>query len=140
SPLQILSCKATHANTSLPAYDQAPSAQKVPSILTCNCPQPPGKHTHSNPTSLKDNLAQRTAASAPPSPPQQHRPLQHTQANTFPIYPASYHSHSHDAAAPAMRPIHLIRAPSHNPPAFDADVPPPDINLVPPPGFTESQL
>ncbi|RPA78735.1 hypothetical protein BJ508DRAFT_328913 [Ascobolus immersus RN42] len=140
SPLQILSCKATHANTSLPAYDQAPGSQQIPSVLTCSCPLPPGKHSHSNPTNLKDNLAQRTAASAPPSPPQHHRPLHQNQANTFPVFPAAFHSHSHDAIAPAMRPIHLIRAPSHNPPAFDADVPPPDINLVPPPGFAESQL
>lgn len=30
----------------------------------------------------------------------------------------------------AIRPIHLLRAPSYNPPAFDADLPPPSIELA----------
>lgn len=38
--------------------------------------------------------------------------------------------------SPTMRPIHLLRKPSFNPPPFEADAPPPDMT-APPPAYEE---
>jgi hypothetical protein len=39
---------------------------------------------------------------------------------------------SGDASASAPRPMHIIRVPSYNPPAFDAEEPPPPLETPPP--------
>jgi hypothetical protein len=43
---------------------------------------------------------------------------------------------STNAAAGVQRPIHMIRNPSYNPPAFDAEEPPPPLE-TPPPGYDQ---
>ncbi|CAH6718994.1 arrestin-related trafficking adapter 3 [[Candida] jaroonii] len=41
-------------------------------------------------------------------------------------------------SSPTMRPIHVLRRPSFNPPPFDADTPPPELPAdVPPPAYEE---
>ncbi|KAI9775549.1 MAG: hypothetical protein M1839_001027 [Geoglossum umbratile] len=102
SPFHILSCQAAAKNTSLPAYSTGPHSND--GSYVCGCPDAPRQATNSN--------GVRTM------PTEGDHPAQPSEA---PISP----SHA------VQRPIHLLRLPSYNPPAFDDDVPPPLI--TPPP-------
>ncbi|KAI5811022.1 hypothetical protein DFH27DRAFT_5349 [Peziza echinospora] len=109
SPFHILSCLATQANTSLPAYtdDRQPATVETTTNAhhgPCNCPSTTRRSLH------KD----------------------HTTSTVYAI-PAS-ESDQRQPVVPITRPIHLIRAPSQNPPPFDADTPPPPL-MTPPPNY-----
>lgn len=52
---------------------------------------------------------------------------------SMPAMPSQAHLSAHGGNG-VQRPIHLLRAPSFNPPAFDADDPPPPLP-TPPPGY-----
>ncbi|KAJ5166906.1 uncharacterized protein N7482_005687 [Penicillium canariense] len=137
SPFHILSCKATQANIYLPAYsrpatDPDPPAQE----FECGCPgAPPAARDHSlghANSDREDSISNpnRRNSLTPVSrsftngsgglarPPQAH--IAHEPSNERDVLP---------------RPMHLVRAPSFAPPAFD-DVPPPPPLVTPPPEYT----
>jgi hypothetical protein len=122
SPFHILSCLATQAHTSLPSYS-GPS-NITPKTYECGCPNAcvtdPDSRASSNstlptfaPPTLPTIAALGSDGNALPSlatPPQAH---------------LSY-------GATVQRPIHLLRIPSYNPPAFEAEDPPPPLETPPP--------
>jgi len=62
-------------------------------------------------------------------------PVSSTRPSTDsePRAPPTVHLHSGGDDAPtAPRPMHIIRVPSYDPPAFDADAPPPPLETPPP--------
>jgi hypothetical protein len=105
SPFHILSCKATQANTALPAYSDGAPPPASTSIAECGCP----------------NSRQRRSPSLNPMV---------TEALSTPTRPAA--AHDHDQLNEIQRPIHLLRNPSFNPPPFDADSAPPPLPTPPP--------
>lgn len=132
SPFHILSCRATQANISLPAYSSPDAPAANNQLYECGCPN--ATRRRNSPSSFIPTLtsntrtgsdaglaastatgqAQASAADMLARPPQAH--LQHTPASTN-----------------QQRPIHMLRAPSFNPPAFeDVEEPPPPM-VTPPP-------
>ncbi len=120
SPISILNCRATQANLALPEYSNM-DADIYSQHRVCGCPNAvvvndsPASSTNSVPTLDSMNMngfGQGGEHSLPdlPRPPQAHL--------------------SNNATV--QRPIHMLRAPSFNPPAFDADEPPPPIATPPP--------
>ncbi|KAL8763667.1 MAG: hypothetical protein Q9184_000562 [Pyrenodesmia sp. 2 TL-2023] len=122
SPLHILSCRATQANIALPAYTSPESVTLLTEHADCGCP---GAHRRRNdPSSLLSQLQTTNESSTSldgnePSSPGLTRP----QA-----------AHIHDSNSGVSRPIHLLRAPSFNPPAFSETEPPPPM-ITPPPQY-----
>jgi hypothetical protein len=123
SPFHILSCQATQANTALPAYSSPepnPSNARLPE---CGCPGAPARR-HS-PTSFVPTLSSiarsrgnSSASNITLPSPDLARPQQaHIGGPTEPM---------------VQRPMHLLRAPSFNPPAFEDEQPPPPLETPPP--------
>ncbi|KAF2468949.1 uncharacterized protein BDR25DRAFT_372836 [Lindgomyces ingoldianus] len=120
SPFHILSCQATQANTALPAYSSPESASDATRMPECGCPGAPVRRT--SPTSFLPTL----------------NTLDRARDNSMATIP------SPDLARPqqvhiggpnngiVQRPIHLLRAPSFNPPAFEDEDPPPPLETPPP--------
>lgn len=106
SPFHILSCRATHANTTLPAYNMPMHGGPSPTG-TCTCPPLTRKNSPSN-ASTTATLANTQNGSSGTST---------TDANGLNGVP---------------RPLHLVRYPSTNPPPFDSDIMPPPL-MTPPP-------
>lgn len=140
SPFHILSCQATPANISLPAYTSPESVSpQATSLYDCGCPgaarrrnSPPSfspmPSSLSNSTSASESssLAPSThsaASSRPATPTLARPPTIHAANHIRPVQP-----HHPD------RPIHLLRAPSFNPPAFEDEEPPPPL-ITPPPQY-----
>lgn len=119
SPISILSCRATQANLALPEYSGR-NADIVGLQRVCGCPNAatsnssPASSSGSVPTldSLNGLDALENAIPSLARPPQAHL--------------------STNAAAGVQRPIHMLRNPSYNPPAFDAEEPPPPLATPPP--------
>jgi len=114
SPLQILSCRATHTNTSLPAYSVV-DQHGTPIAPPCACPEMPQKHK----SQLREEVTHVPTRMEVP------------HAQTYPL------AHQENVG---FRPIHLLRYPSYNPPPFDSDVPPPSLQMTdgflsPPPKY-----
>lgn len=115
SPLTILSCRATQASLALPSYSHL-RTRVVDEQHVCGCPNaalsndPAGGSPSSN--NSMDYVAEPETVHAAGivAPPQAH-----------------LNSNAH-----VQRPIHLMRTPSHNPPAFDAEAPPPPMPTPPP--------
>ena len=107
SPFHILSCKATQANTALPAYSNGAPPPAFASIAECGCPNSRRRHS----PSLQPHAPEALSNLARPSA-----------------------SHVHDRITGVQRPIHLLRNPSFNPPPFDADSIPPPL-VTPPPQY-----
>ncbi|KAH7063610.1 hypothetical protein B0J12DRAFT_781371 [Macrophomina phaseolina] len=121
SPFHILSCRATQANTALPAYSSPETGEGISAMPECGCPGAPvrrGSPASFIPTINALNSA-RTHNNVPEvSAPQLARPQQaHIGGPTDPRL---------------QRPIHLLRQPSFNPPAFDEEQPPPPLQTPPP--------
>lgn len=121
SPFHILSCRATQANTALPAYSSPETGEDISAMPECGCPGAPvrrGSPASFIPTINALNSA-RTHNSVPEVPsPQLARPQQaHIGGPTDPRL---------------QRPIHLLRQPSFNPPGFDDEEPPPPLQTPPP--------
>ncbi|KAK4154441.1 hypothetical protein C8A00DRAFT_32791 [Chaetomidium leptoderma] len=149
SPFTVLNCRATQANTALPQYSG--SGGPVPEQrqqMSCGCRDaPPLDQTLAGlarPLTMVEedfiNLSGRRLrlnSSTPSGMPSLPRAA-HLQAGTD---AGERQSTSSSGARPETsltptepeRPIHLIRHPSHNPPAFDADEPPPAMPLQTPP-------
>lgn len=118
SPFHILSCQATQANTALPAYSspEPTSDQRTPE---CGCPGAPIRR--SSPTSIVPTLgslgrSRNNSEVAIPSP-----ALARPQA-----------AHIGPTEGQVQRPMHLLRAPSFNPPPFEEEEPPPPLETPPP--------
>lgn len=124
SPMHILSCLATQANTALPAYSSAAPSSDDPDASECHCPGAASRRTRrrsragsSSGLDFRDGIGAYGFASigAPP-----------TVQITGPDMPSEQQQ--------PPRPMHLLRHPSFDPPAFDAEVPPPPL-MSPPPRY-----
>jgi arrestin-related trafficking adapter 3/6 len=128
SPFTVLNCRATQANTVLPAYSGAQCAP-APYQSACGCPDAASILTDITPNSSSGTLPGLDLSNDNlPAPPQAAH-LSHTAMNPASGVqtPPQITSEAHGAP----RPIHLLRAPSYNPPAFDEDTaPPPAPELV----------
>ncbi|CEJ93149.1 hypothetical protein VHEMI08760 [[Torrubiella] hemipterigena] len=101
SPFTILSCRASRANTYLPAYCGSPSMSST-NQYACGCPD---------------------ADSIPADP----APNNSSGETLVDSDEAGGEAHIHEHT---VRPMHLIRVPSYNPPSWDEDTSPPPPMLV----------
>ncbi|KAF4119784.1 arrestin-related trafficking adapter 3/6 [Geosmithia morbida] len=118
SPFTVLNCRATQANTVLPAYT-GNQTQGQMYQSSCGCPDATSVPAGASPSSSTGTLsgAEGRGVEALPSLPQAaHLP----GATANPANRAR-----NNAATNEPRPIHLLRTPSFNPPAFDDDIAPP---------------
>jgi len=124
SPFHILSCRATQANTSLPAYSSPDVPSNNASLYECGCPGAPRRRN--SPTSYVPTLsALNNTREAQTNPP----PIARVQAPEL-ARPQLAHVNTNSV----QRPIHMMRAPSFNPPAFEDEEPPPPL-ITPPPQY-----
>lgn len=119
SPLHILSCRATQANTALPAYSSAAPSMGRGGPAACQCPG-----STSRPSSTDPSRASRTSS----TPGRDHVSAAGLGNGGSITIPPIAHIMN------LQRPIHLLRHPSFDPPAFDAEVPPPPL-MSPPPRY-----
>lgn len=125
SPFNIMSCRATQANISLPAYSSGSQQSGSTDQFECGCPganmtrrmTPPVLQPMSFPG---DNNS--------PTGPQR----SWSSDNGGLTLPTQAHVHNPDSHMASSRPMHLLRAPSFNPPPFEAEEPPPPM-ITPPP-------
>lgn len=133
SPFHILSCQATQSNIFLPAYTQPnqPACQHTQQTQ-CGCPGSPVRRlsppnyvptlsslSSSQPTTARSSSDLAGSQIQPP-------PAAHIAGDAAPTNSAAAHITVH------QRPMHMIRAPSYNPPAFDDEEPPPPLETPPP--------
>jgi hypothetical protein len=122
SPISILNCRATQANLALPEYSGL-NAAIVGNQRVCGCPNAAMSNTSrtssagSVPTLESTNGSDNLSAPEIALPNLARPPQAHLSTNS---------------AAGIQRPIHMLRNPSFNPPAFDAEEPPPPIATPPP--------
>lgn len=148
SPFHILSCRATQANISLPAYSSpnAPNPTPNNSLFECGCPGaarrrisptyvPTLQSLQAN-AGATENSEERSSTPTVQSPGLARPPTAHLGGPASQQRPSS-----HQATVPSSlqrqeqpRPMHLLRAPSFNPPAFDDSEPPPPM-ITPPPDY-----
>lgn len=125
SPFHILSCRATQQNTSLPAYTSPESGPTSTTLTECGCPgaaqrrnSPPNLALHA----LNTQQASQRNSIGPMSPGLTRPPTVHARD-------------AHIGRPQSIdRPIHLLRAPSFNPPPFSEEEPPPPL-ITPPPQY-----
>lgn len=142
SPFTVLNCRATQSNTALPQYrgNDGPIPEQRQQ-MSCGCPdaQPldPSVAGLSRPLTLVEEDiitpgGRRLRLDFPTVP-----RAAHLQAGARPNLSQgiSNGARPETSLTPVEheRPIHLLRHPSHNPPAFDADDPPPAMPLQTPP-------
>lgn len=126
SPFHILSCQATQNNISLPAYS-GPEQNSNTHLYDCGCPGA-ARRRRNSPASLLPTISglgstQEEAASPT------------TPTTTEPHLARPQLAHIGGPNSQALeRPMHLLRAPSYNPPAFEAEEPPPAL-ITPPPQY-----
>ncbi|OAQ97809.1 hypothetical protein LLEC1_02548 [Akanthomyces lecanii] len=130
SPLTVLDCRATQANTYLPSY-AGPATTPDVYHASCGCPDAHIVASDASPTASSIALAPADAEAA-------------SVTDTLPAAPRAAHVHqsTHEPtsgnATPtrgsvdppvdrSSRPIHLLRAPSFNPPGFHEDIAPPPM-------------
>ncbi len=119
SPISLLNCRATQANLALPEYSNLDLDRRGQQHV-CGCPNAATLQSSTSDVpsldslSLSDGMSMSSEIALPDlaRPPQAHL--------------------STNAASGVQRPIHMLRAPSFNPPAFDAEEPPPPIATPPP--------
>lgn len=125
SPFTVLDCRATQANTSLPEYSGA-ERPIYHQHARCGCPDADILATNPSPASSTGSLP-----SVEPSPnPSNIDGLAISGITMPPVAHVQYRAAA--GSQPVQRPIHLMRVPSYNPPAFDADEPPPPMPTPPP--------
>lgn len=127
SPFHILSCRATQANISLPAYSSPQSGNSQAALFDCGCPG--AARRRNSPTSVLPTLSAFNNSRAGYE--TSDRPTTPTQNSPGLARPPQ--AHVHGVTAP-QRPIHMLRAPSFNPPAFSDEEPPPQL-ITPPPDY-----
>lgn len=132
SPLTILNCRATKANTFLPAYSGEMN-RPSPYQSACGCPDSPTVAMETSPSSSTGTLPDPEGLSdSLPLPPQAAH--LHTGAPSAGSAAAGRQSPTTWSPERSGRPIHLLRAPSFNPPAFDDDTAPPPAGSALPDG------
>lgn len=140
SPFNILSCRATQANISLPAYSAGLSTPSPADEFECGCPGAALRRRSTPPVS--QNQVPTLAQPVPNGPNVQRSWTNDSGGLTM---PTQAHVHN-DPNSGQSRPMHLLRSPSFNPPAFDEDEPPPPLVTPPPlydnivPGDSNSAL
>lgn len=128
SPFHILSCRATQANTALPAYTSPNVAPPTPGsrLFECGCPGAAPIRRNSPrgfvPTLQTVTRPERANSDSSVVSPGLARP------SAAHIYGAN----GSDPNSRAARPIHLLRTPSFNPPPFEHEEPPPPLETPPP--------
>lgn len=123
SPFNILSCRATQANISLPAYSAGGINQPNADEYDCGCPGAVMRRRNTPPAGVTATIAQ-------PSPvPGVSRSWTNDDGGL--AMPSQAHVHN-DPNSGEPRPMHLLRVPSFNPPSFDDDEAPPPL-VTPPP-------
>ncbi|KAI1503360.1 hypothetical protein F5X99DRAFT_407186 [Biscogniauxia marginata] len=132
SPFTVLDCRATQANTALPEY----SGSEQPMYrqqARCGCPDADILTTSPSPASSTGTIPSvEPGPTAPPgieSPGITAPPAAHVQEHHV-VGAQTVQRHGRTNSAP--RPMHLLRHPSFNPPAFDEDEPPPPMPTPPP--------
>ena len=127
SPFHILSCQATLANTALPAYSAPDTANLMTEHYECGCPN--ALPRRNSPSSLLPTLSSIGSDLNTSSP-----TINVIQPSGERLTrPEAAHIHD-DPNSRLVRPIHLLRSPSFNPPAFSDDEPPPPL-MTPPPQY-----
>ncbi|KAI1747885.1 hypothetical protein F4782DRAFT_392812 [Xylaria castorea] len=123
SPFTVLDCRATRANTALPEYS-GPERPIYHQQSRCGCPDAEILATNPSPASSTGSIPSVEPTATMTS-----------MEGSGITRPPAAHVQQHPAAGsqPVQRPIHLLRYPSHNPPAFDADYPPPPAPMLTPP-------
>lgn len=148
SPFTVLNCRATQANTALPQYSSPNCSNGYRQQSACGCPDSEVLATDPSPASSSGTLNEPSASSvlrqsALPLPQAAHLHTS-TIGSPTPSRPTSSSDplrRVRDQAAQEQppRPIHLIRSPSHAPPGYETDVPPPalpaDVAPTPPPQY-----
>lgn len=112
SPLHILSCQVTQANITLPAYTSASGYASTSGAIGSSSASQSRSGTNPTHASERDG----------PPPTNQHPSL---------AFPSAAQTTTRNNVP---RPMHFLRHPSFNPPAFDAEMPPPPL-LSPPPEY-----
>ncbi|KAL4934702.1 arrestin family protein [Aspergillus undulatus] len=131
SPFHLLSCKATQGNIYLPAYTSPNSEPATPAPeFECGCAGAPIRRNPSRTPSTSDREDPQPVVSRSFT----------SGSGGLARPPAAHLATEADGRAgnerePGPRPMHLLRAPSFAPPAFD-DVPPPPPLMTPPPEYT----
>jgi len=119
SPFHILSCQATQANTALPAYSSPEPQASETRLPECGCPGAPTRRT--SPTGMVPTLSSLSMS----------RGDSESGASAGLARPQA--AHIGGPTEPALqRPMHLLRAPSFNPPPFEEIEPPPPVETPPP--------
>ncbi|KAK4975601.1 hypothetical protein LTR66_010955 [Elasticomyces elasticus] len=124
SPFHILSCRADQANTSLPAYSSPEAAPNRTHLYECGCPGAARRRnslasfvpTFNALNNTRNDIESESAVRSP-----------------YLARPQQAHiggPNSHNVS----RPMHMLRAPSFNPPAFGDEEPPPPL-ITPPPQY-----
>ncbi|QIW95092.1 hypothetical protein AMS68_000610 [Peltaster fructicola] len=125
SPFHILSCRATQNNISLPAYS-SPEQNGNAHLYDCGCPG--AARRRNSPVSLMPNISGLSST-------REEREEPRTPTSTEPHLARPQMAHIGGPNSHAVeRPIHLLRAPSYNPPAFEDEQPPPAL-ITPPPQY-----
>ncbi|KAI1093221.1 hypothetical protein F5B19DRAFT_154191 [Rostrohypoxylon terebratum] len=131
SPFTVLNCRATQANTALPEYSGT-DRPMYHQQSSCGCPDATILATNPSPASSTGTIPSvdptanvaSTGLQAISPPPAAH--IQQHQAAGSQVLQRQ------PQAPVAPRPMHLLRHPSFNPPAFDDDDPPPPMPTPPP--------
>jgi hypothetical protein len=135
SPFHILSCRATQANTSLPAYSSPESPDAIQNLTECGCPgSAPRRNSPASYAPALDALGSSRSPNNPEtSSSSRRRPHSMITTPSGGIPGLSRPAAAH-VAGPMQhaRPMHIIRAPSFNPPAFGDEEPPPPLETPPP--------
>ncbi|KAJ6439882.1 arrestin domain containing protein [Purpureocillium lavendulum] len=137
SPFTVLNCRATQANTNLPAY-AGPTSHPSQFQSACGCPDAPSIATDISPNSSTGTLSAGPDSTNDvlPAPPQAAHLSGSGGGDSSPTRASAQGLGIHSEP----RPIHLMRHPSFNPPAFEDDVAPPAIVVqgpaeTPPPQY-----
>ena len=125
SPFHILSCRANSQNTSLPAYS-SPETDPANHLADCGCPGVPRRRISPQyvPTLNSLNGSRGSVDAGQPSDVGDMAPMRPSLAR-----PPTAHFNG-----TGPRPMHLLRQPSFNPPAFEDEEPPPAL-ATPPPNY-----
>ncbi len=160
SPFTVLNCRATQANTALPRYTRPDVNSGYYQHTSCGCPDAdvlgsepsPASSTGTLPLVETDALSSSgsstsgdTTNQALPTAPQAAYLASAPATSATPPGAASNARRNpnpiqrvrDEEEYQSPRPIHLLRIPSYDPPAFDADNPPPpgDTVMTPPPNY-----
>jgi hypothetical protein len=152
SPFHILSCLAASANNTLPTYSGPAPGNENQTSAVCGCPgaatriRDSSYNSSSNSSSDDVHATTSLASNNPPPPDIFHDSLSSGPAQALPdvlARPPPAHLNGGPTAvggvlrpsapgASMSRPMHMLRSPSYNPPAFDDDMAPPPAETPPP--------